>query len=366
MLTIFSIILCGLFLAYANGANDNFKGVATLFGSGTADYKRALYWATFTTLLGSFAALILARGLLVAFSGKGLVPDSVISTQGFSISVSLATALTILLATKFGLPVSTTHALTGALIGTGWLASDSGVNLERLGSGFFLPLAVSPVLAIAATAVIYPTFSWARVRLDVTKETCICVGTEMVASSIAGRGEALLRTRPVVDVGTEATCVYSGAVLGIDAQTILNTLHYLSAAVVSFARGLNDTPKIAALLLVGSVLPQNLAILGVALAIAAGGLTNSRAVAETLSHRVTSMNSGQGFTANIITGVIVIFASKLNLPVSTTHVSCGALFGIGAITRQAHWKTIRTILMAWLTTLPLAACLGALAFFILR
>lgn len=72
------------------------------------------------------------------------------------------------------------------------------------------------------------------------------------------------------------------------------------------------------------------------------------------------MNPGQGFTANAITSLLVIGASTLGLPVSTTHVSCGALFGIGAVTRQAHWTTIRHILLAWLVTLPIAATLGAL------
>jgi hypothetical protein len=68
-----------LFLAYANGANDNFKGVATLYGSRTASYRVALTWATVTTLAGPALALALAlaSGLTAAFSGRGLVPDEV-------------------------------------------------------------------------------------------------------------------------------------------------------------------------------------------------------------------------------------------------------------------------------------------------
>ncbi len=361
-------------LAYANGANDNFKGVATLFGSGTIDYKKALYWATLTTFIGSLTALALARELLVVFSGKGLVPDSVAGLPHFSLSITLATALTVMLATKFGLPVSTTHALTGAMVGAGWFASSSGVNIEKLGSSFFLPLALSPVLAIATTVTIYPLFRWGRNRLAVTKETCLCIGTEAVAVAQQSLGKEesawLLQERsiPAIGIGEDAVCreKYFGAVFGVNAQTILDGLHFLSAGIVSFARGLNDAPKIAALLLAGSVLRPNMAILGVALAMAVGGLTHSRKVAETLSHRVTSMNSGQGFTANLITGIIVILASKLSLPVSTTHVSCGALFGIGAITRQAHWRTIAGILLAWVTTLPMAALLGGICFFLLH
>jgi PiT family inorganic phosphate transporter len=369
MTILLSTAILGL-LAYANGANDNFKGVATLYGSGTTDYKKSLYWATFTTFLGSITTLVLAQGLLDAFSGNGLVPSSVVSLPDFSLSISLAAALTILLATKLGLPVSTTHALTGAMLGAGWLASDSGINTDKLGSVFFLPLAISPVVAAIATTIVYPIFRWSRNRLEVTKETCVCIGTKTIARSGSDeKGTALIlqgQSIPTIGIGEDAVCreKYFGAVFGIDAQTILDYLHFLSAGIVSFARGLNDTPKIAALLLAGSVLPPNMAILGVALAMAVGGLTNSRAVAETMSHRVTAMNSGQGFTANLITGIIVIFASKFNLPVSTTHVSCGALFGIGAITRQTHWRTIADILLAWVTTLPLAALLGAICFII--
>ena len=63
--------------------------------------------------------------------------------------------------------------------------------------------------------------------------------------------------------------------------------------------------------------------------------------------------------------IIVIGASVLGLPVSTTHVSCGALFGIGTVTRQAHWKVMGTIVGAWVVTLPLAAALGAISFRVL-
>ena len=74
------------------------------------------------------------------------------------------------------------------------------------------------------------------------------------------------------------------------------------------------------------------------------------------------MNAGQGFTANLITAMTVIFASRWGLPVSTTHVSCGSLFGLGMITRKAEWRSIAKILLAWVVTLPAAAALAALSF----
>ena len=158
----------------------------------------------------------------------------------------------------------------------------------------------------------------------------------------------------------------SGRVLGIEAGVILDRLHYLSAGIVSFARGLNDTPKIAALLLVAPFLTSVFGVALVGVSIALGGLFSARRVAETMSRKITPMNHGQGFTGNLMTGLIVIGASNFGLPVSTTHVSCGTLFGIGAVTRQAQWGTIGKILAAWVTTLPLAAALGASAFWVIR
>ncbi|MEZ4792577.1 MAG: inorganic phosphate transporter [Gelidibacter sp.] len=117
MLILLFISAC--FLAYSNGANDNFKGVATLFGSGTTHYKKAIYWATITTLSGSIAAIFLANGLVKNFSGKGLVPDALITTPIFAISIAFGAALTVFIATKVGMPISTTHSLVGALFGAG-------------------------------------------------------------------------------------------------------------------------------------------------------------------------------------------------------------------------------------------------------
>ena len=91
-MAILIILLTTLCLAYANGANDNFKGVATLFGSGTTNYRRALGWATVTTLLGSLTAVYLAETLIESFSGKGLVSVELASTVEYGAAVALAAA----------------------------------------------------------------------------------------------------------------------------------------------------------------------------------------------------------------------------------------------------------------------------------
>jgi PiT family inorganic phosphate transporter len=89
-------------------------------------------------------------------------------------------------------------------------------------------------------------------------------------------------------------------------------------------------------------------------------------MAETMSHKITGMNHGQGFSANLATGLLVMAASLFGLPVSTTQVSVGALFGIGLTSRQADFRVIRNILLSWLVTLPCAAMIGALVYWFMK
>ena len=363
------VAIAVLFLAYSNGANDNFKGVATLFGSGTATYRVALIWATVSTFAGSLLALHLAGGLLDSFKGKGLIPDEVIRQPEFLLAVSLGAASTVLLATLTGFPVSTTHALTGGLVGAGLIAAAGEVKLAVLGTSFVLPLLLSPLASMLLTVLVYLLFRWARRRSGANSQTCLCVGStyEAVASAPGG-GLLLVRSGIVLEVGQAAACVerYKGRVVGMEAGVLLDGLHYLSAGAVGFARALNDTPKIVTLMLAAEAMEPNVGLLLVAVVMGAGGVLNARRVAETMSKKITRMNSGQGFTANLVTSLLVASASRFGLPVSTTHVSVGALFGIGVVNGSARWKTVVAILLAWVTTLPLGAGLAALLYWVLR
>jgi inorganic phosphate transporter, PiT family len=133
---------------------------------------------------------------------------------------------------------------------------------------------------------------------------------------------------------------------------------------VSFARGLSDTPKIVALLLLWKALDISWGFAAIALTMAIGGLLNARKVAETMSKKITVMNHGQGFTANLTTAILVVLASLFGLPVSTTHVSVGSLFGIGLTTGKANYPMISAIVFSWLVTLPTAAILAATTYWL--
>ena len=175
MLLLF-LVLAVVFVAYVNGANDNFKGVATLFGSGTTSYRGALAWATLATLTGSAVSLVVGVTLVRSFSGKGLVPDNLTAELHFLIAVAGGAALTIMIATVLGMPISTTHVLVGCLIGAGLMAAGSGVNFAALGKNFVLPLLLSPVISILLTLILYIPSRAARKILGIEKETCLCIG----------------------------------------------------------------------------------------------------------------------------------------------------------------------------------------------
>jgi PiT family inorganic phosphate transporter len=373
-MTIGILLFTVLALAYANGANDNFKGVATLFGSGTCGFRKALAWATVTTMAGSLLALYLAHGLVENFKGKGLVPDAVTGEPTFLLAVALGAGLTVLIATFTGMPISTTHALTGALVGAGLCAAGDQVRFSALGKSFVLPLLCSPLVALTLTVIIYPLFRWTRQSLAVTRASCVCIGAQYEEVAAQPDGTLLLvRTGLAVETGPASLCYerYQGKVAGVEAGAVLDAVHYLSGGAVGFARGLNDTPKIVALLVAGDAIAPgtispNLGLGLVAVAMAVGGIVNSRKVAETMSQKITRMNSGQGFTANLVTSTLVALASPLGLPVSTTHVSCGSLFGIGLVNRTAKLRMIATILLAWVTTLPTGALLAAALYWVLH
>ncbi|HEX4609014.1 MAG TPA: inorganic phosphate transporter [Urbifossiella sp.] len=311
-MTLAVLFLAVGFVAFTNGANANFKGVASLYGSGTTTLRAAAYWGTATTFAGSVAALFLTGGLLAAFSGRGIVPDALVASSAFVTAVAAGAALTSFLANRFGFPVSTTHALVGALAGAG-LAGSGEVRFAALGAAFVYPLVFSPVVAAVAGAVVFLILKAARLAPD-------------------------------------------------HRTPLLDGLHFLSTGAASFARGLNDTPKMAALVLAVPGLEVHWGFLIVAAAIAAGGLLDIDRVAETLGKKVTGMNPGQGFAASLVTAGLVTTASLHSLPVSTTHVSVGSLFGMGVAARQAHWRKAAEILLAWVSTVPCGAVLAWLAY----
>ncbi|MCR6496517.1 inorganic phosphate transporter [Thermomonas sp. S9] len=344
------LLLTAIFLAVFNGANDNFKGFATVWGSDTLDYREALWLATFATVVGSLLSWVLADGLVQQFSGKGLVAASAIQSPPFIVSVAMGAALTVFLASRLGFPISTTHALIGGLVGAG-AAQAGGVHVARLADAFLLPLLVSPLLAAALGVLAYRLLKARPIEKD-----CACVALEPVVAPAIGSAQQVSVMLPVVVIDKESECERAALPVRFSIARHLDRLHIGSAMAICLARGVNDTPKLVALLLMAHGLGNSYVSVGViALAMALGGVLFARNVARTMSQRVTRLDHTSGLAANLITASLVLFASKLGLPVSTTHVSVGAIAGVGASARTLDWQALRNVLLSWVLTLPLAA-----------
>jgi len=149
--------------------------------------------------------------------------------------------------------------------------------------------------------------------------------------------------------------------------SITDGVHWLSGAGISFARGLNDTPKITAVLLVAAASAVRLDYTLVAVAMAVGGALGAARVARTMSKKITPMAVPEAVGANLVAAALVTLASRFALPVSTTHVTSGGLFGIGLLRRrEADWKQVRDIALSWVATLPIGAVLAVMFYQLLR
>ena len=201
---------------------------------------------------GSIVSIFLAQTLLKKFSAKGIVPEHFAGSEYFCLPLAIGAGLTVILATVTGFPISTTHALTGRNHRLRLSRGRSQVNLAVLESGFrFATIAQPGSCDRNCGRSLHSTFTRFVSRPAMTKEWCICVGTEerVVAmpqpSSILALHNVTSTITLSVDEQENCRERYAGSFFGIGSQQIMDAAHFLSAGTVSFARGLNDTPKLS-------------------------------------------------------------------------------------------------------------------------
>ncbi len=383
-LTIVIAAVLSLLLAAANGANDVSKGVATLVGAGTTDYRRALAWGTMWTTVGALAGALWGAAMIATFA-KVWSADA---TAQAACAVIAGAGAWVLIATWTRLPVSTTHALMGALIGVGVAAFGvAGVRWEVLLWKVALPLAGTPLVGFAAGGLLTGIGRMARRRRAAPVPSCVCVS---IAPSVVV--EPALIPLPVVPMHTSAAAVRTtmppalavttGSVADCDVHAPaagvrldVHHLHWGTAAAVSFARGLNDGPKLAFLMLAVPAVAGSAALGAggswwlafgiVAAGMAIGSWFAGRRVTEKLAEGVADLDHGGGFGANLAAAGLVGAGAIWGLPMSTTHVATGAIVGSGLAgggRAGVRWNTVRHLLAAWVITLPGAAALGLLAY----
>ncbi len=307
-------------LAFVNGANDISKSIATLVGSGESSYKRAVILVALSTAAGAILASAWAVKMTLLFT-RGMLSPHIKINEIFALAVLAGAILWILMATKIGLPVSTTHAIVGSVILTGVYAFGfRNVFWSSLTRNVVLPLLVSPIAAFVAARLIFQGLFWLC-----RKKYCL-------------------------------NCHWA---------------HWMSAMSSGFARGLNDTPKIAAFGFIFYYIldPQtHIApkwfFLILATAMASGAIAMGLQVTKTLAEKITQMDHLEGFAANLATSMLVIIGAIAGWPMSTTHVASGGIMGIGLRNgeKTIDWKTVGEILAAWVITLPVSGMMGMAAY----
>ena len=366
---ILAVCLLVLLLAWANGANDISKGVATLVGNGTTHARRAVLWGTLWTMLGGLAALVWGGALINAFT-KGFLNPNFIIDLTFVAGVTLGATAWVGFATRAGLPVSTTHALLGGIIGAALMGTEAAngagnLHTSAVASKALLPLLLSPLIAIGLCVVLLLTMRYVAKKIPAWSPGCC--------------PREAWQENPFVcaATGTMPEAAATEPRHPLTAERVWTALHWLSSGTTSFARGLNDVPKIAAFMMLAltlappalsqtteSWLPdwlQAWPILLVTLVMGAGCLWGGFKVLNVLAHRVTPLDASSGLVANMGTSILVLAASPLGLPVSTTHVSTGALMGVRWTDRikPNQNDTLKLILFGWVVTLPIAALVAA-------
>ena len=361
------LLTLGIFIAYVNGANDVSKGIATLVGSGVTSYRRAILWGSVWTGLGGLAGALLA-GAMVAPFGSGLLAQGTVPTLAAAMATIAGAGVWVAIATRTGLPVSTTHAIVGSIAGVGTMAYGlDGFNWVALGSRVALPLLLSPFVALLGTVALLKAWTALSGGPERQKADCLCVVMEppqllATADSVCCGTKAVSPVRTGIVVAPEEEC--AGEDAGILRFTS-NHLHWLTSGGTSFARGMNDAPKMVALILVAGVASgadaamQPIAFILVALGMMAGSWLAGRRVTGVLAEKVTAMDHHEGFVANLVTAAMVGPGAALGVPMSTTHVSSGAIIGLGSQdSGRLNWKTVGEMMLAWIVTLPAAAALG--------
>jgi inorganic phosphate transporter, PiT family len=337
------VVVLTLALAAANGANEVSKGVAALAGAGVARYRTAILWGCGTTLIGALASAVMAERLTTLFS-KGIVAAP--PTLPFAVAVLVGAIAWVGFATATRLPVSTTHAIVGALIGAGVQLTPGAVNWGVL---------VSSVAHAAAGQCRRGLPGVDRPESGpFGRAECVAsrASTPGYASS-AAPGMAVVASRPglpmlAVTTGTSAECRARGARrldVGITAA------HWLTSGATGLARGLNDAPKIVAIgafALVPTGVDPRWLVAAVAVAMAMGGAVAGMRVARSLGERVVRMDHLEGFRANLATAVLVGLGANLGLPMSTTHIATGAIAGlVRRDLARLNRRILRDFAVAW-------------------
>ena len=409
--TIFLILACifGLFMAWGIGANDVANAMGTSVGSGAITIKQAVLIAAVFEFAGAF----LAGGQVTKTIRKGIIDANLLSgtpellVYGMLASL-LAAGIWLLVASKFGWPVSTTHSIVGAIVGFAAVGIGvEAVHWSKVGT-IVMSWVISPALAGAFSYWLFRSVQ----KLILNRDNPFESAKQIVPYYVFMTGFIIALVtmfKGLKHVGLEVSTVESysyAAAFGLvimvmskmsiaklkfepdankdfqfaSVERVFGVLMVVTACAMAFAHGSNDVanaigPVAAVIGIVQSggeiaqksILPIWVLILGGA-GIVAGLLMYGRRVMATIGKNITELTPSRGFAATLAAATTVVFASGTGLPISTTHTLVGAVLGVGLARGigALNLNVVRTIFLSWIVTLPAGALMSIFFFFTLK
>jgi PiT family inorganic phosphate transporter len=319
------IIVVALAFDFINGFHDAANSIATVVSTRVLSPRYAVMWAALFNFLAAFGF-----GVAVATTiGKGVVDPRAVTN--LVILAALAGAIAWDLITWYwGLPVSSSHALIGGLVGATLVAAGPAALVSSGINRILTFIVLSPVVGMA-----------------------LGMGLMILVTWLA-RGATPARV-----------------------DRVFRRLQLASAALYSLGHGANDAQKtmgiIAVVLFANGYLGATFhvpywVVLIAHAAIAAGTLAGGWRIVKTMGMRITKLQPVGGFCAETAAAIALLGVSVAGIPVSTTHTISGAIMGVGATRRLSavRWGVARRIVWAWVLTIPAAATVAALSYFMLR
>jgi len=318
------IVVLAVLFDYINGFHDTANAIATSVATRALRPAHAVAMAAAFNFIGAFAGTAVARTI-----GAGIV-DETTTTQAVVGAALIGAIAWNLITWRLGIPSSSSHALIGALIGATIIAAGVGaLDIEGIVNKVLIPLVTSPLIGFAGAFALMVALFWIFRRAD--------------RRPLARR----FRRLQLVSAGFMAFAHGSN-----DAQ---KTMGIITLAL--FSAGVIDTVEVPPQVIV-------LSATAISLGTAAGGWR----IMATMGHRVVELEPIHGFAAETTASTVIYTAAHFGMPVSTTHVISSAIMGVGT-SKGAHgvrWGVARSILIAWIVTLPAAATFGALSWVLLN